>query len=241
MIDVHSHIIPGVDDGSKTMEHTMVLAYKAYSQGIKTIFATPHSEAFLDNPKNVLDGYHAMKAFLSKFLKDLDIYLGCEILCSEEKMGVILAALDAEQIPSMNETRCVLVEFPSWISKGEIKECVSVLWEKNWIPIIAHVERYKNITGDLNFVADLRKLGCLIQINIYHLEESGDSMIQEWTQNLVLNEFVDFLGTDMHELDLRPPSVEQGLSWLEENCSESYFDSITRSNAVEKLLLHKMK
>ena len=241
MIDVHSHIVPGVDDGSKSMDHTTVLAYKAYSQGIKTIFATPHSDAFLDNPKNVLDGYHVMKAFLSKFLKDLDIYLGCEILCSEEKMGVVLAALDAGQIPSMNDTRYILVEFPAWISKGEIKECVTALWEKNWIPIIAHLERYKNLIGDLDFVAALRDLGCLIQINIYHLEEFGDSIVREWTQNLVLNEYVDFLGTDMHEIDFRPPSVKQGLAWLRENCSEQYFEFLTQSNAAEKLLLGNTK
>jgi len=80
-----------------------------------------------------------------------------------------------------------------------------------------------------------------IDPNIYHLEESGDSIVREWTQNLVLNEYVDFLGTDMHELDFRPPSVEQGLAWLRENCSEQYFEFLTQSNAAEKLLLGNTK
>ncbi len=241
MIDIHSHIIPRVDDGSKSMDHTMILVYKAYRQGVNTIFATPHSEAFFKNAEIVLCEYHKMRTLLRRFIQDVDIYLGCEVLCSKENMGEILNALAAGKIPTMNQTKYVLIEFNSWTSAEEIELCVSLLQQANWIPMIAHIERYKNIVGDLSFVEKIKRKGCLIQINIYNLEEYADRMIRDWISMLVFNKLVDFLGTDMHEFDFRPPSVEQGLSWLKENCSESYFDSITRNNAVEKLLLHKVK
>lgn len=235
MIDIHSHIIPGVDDGAESLEITVSLVDRAREQGATTFFATSHSYAFLESGKNANARYEKMKTVLQNLFPDVQIYLGCEILCTRENMETIIQKLNGGILPAMNNTRYVLTEFYGEASLDTIRFCASALLTEKWIPIIAHTERYSALRNRSDEVDCLRKLGCQIQLNVYALE--SDNPNRDWARQLVLEKKVDYLGTDMHGYWVRVPSITQGMDWLEENCDREYLDAVAWKNARDRLIM----
>lgn len=236
MIDIHAHIIPAVDDGSTSMESTIGMLCDAVGQGADTFFATPHSEAFLTLGKEVERRFDNMKLRLGRLFSTVEVYLGCEVLCNTENMEEVTEALRTGRIPTMNRTEYVLVEFSKETDWETVRFCVTKLRQQNLIPIIAHLERYDALQNRMDAVNWLREQGCGIQLNVYSLESTRPEAGRDWARRLILEEKVDFLGTDMHGIGVRMPSISQGMLWLEENCEDAYLDAIVWENAREKLL-----
>lgn len=236
MIDIHSHIIPNVDDGAESLESAMMLVGSAVDQGATAIFATPHSEAFGQHENDVLQKYARLKALARRWFPGVRIYLGCELLCAKENMETVAQQLLRGELPTMNGTDYVLTEFAKETDWDTIEFCVSALRRLNRIPIIAHAERYQALAGSVEAICRLREMGCLIQLNVYSLESVQPEIHRDWARQLILARQVDFLGTDMHGYYVRMPSITQGMLWLRENCEPEYLDAITRKNAEEKLL-----
>lgn len=237
MIDIHSHIVPGVDDGSQSFNDTISLVSSAEEQGANVIFATPHSSAFLEDSKGVFDTYHRMKTKLGHFFKDVRFYFGAEVLCNQQNMACVLEALASGQIPTMNGTPYVLTEFDHWVEADTVQYCLSALLQAGWIPIVAHVERYDYLTNHMDFIRQLRDQGCLMQLNVYSLESYQENVKRrDWARDLILQEVIDFLGTDMHNSMVRPASITQGMIWLSEHCEALYLDAITWKNANDQLI-----
>lgn len=151
------------------------------------------------------------------------------------QMDHILKALQEGTFPTMNGTPYVLIEFSQWVMPENTIPCIQELTKAGWKPIIAHIERYEHLQNMLELVDQFREMGCLTQLNAYSLVEEMDENIQEWARSLVLNQKIDFLGTDMHRTYYRPPSVETGLKWLYENCEKNYTDAVSFGNAQQLL------
>ena len=236
MNDIHMHVIPGVDDGSWNQEMSMMMVYMAYKQGIRKIIATPHSFAFDEDRDLVKENYLSLGDEIQKFYPEMKVYLGCEIYCGKYDMKQILKFLKEGVYPSLNGTKYVLVEFHSLTEIEEIVFCTLQLLENGWIPVIAHVERYKNLS--LENIARLKASGCMLQINAYSVDDETDWNIKVKARDLMAQKLVDFLGTDAHRTIHRPPSAEQGLKYLYHHFEKEYVDDITYRNA-EKYLLAK--
>lgn len=88
MIDIHTHILPAVDDGSESIEMTLSLLLRAYDQGIRTFFATPHSRAFYPDPTSTLDAFRNLKMAVKQYFPDVSLYLGCEVKCELPKWTI---------------------------------------------------------------------------------------------------------------------------------------------------------
>ena len=239
MIDIHAHIIPNVDDGSNSVTCTRSQVYSEKGDGVTAVFATPHSEDFLRDPQRARTKFQNMKDALGAYM---DFYLGCEVLCTREAMPGILEALDDGTLPTMNGTRYVLTEFSPHDTLENTKYCLNSLWADGWIPIIAHAERYPFLDPERD-VSALTEKGFLIQVNVYALEEYVDPRdlpVRERARALVKNRQVSFLGTDTHTMYFRPPSIEQGMLWLRENCEQRYLDAICQDNAKRLLLSRRV-
>lgn len=235
MNDIHMHLIPGVDDGSWNQEMSMMMVYMAYKQGIRKIIATPHSFAFEDDRDLVKKNYLSLRDEIQKFYPEMNIYLGCEICCGKYNMKQILNFLKKGVYPSLNGTKYVLTEFHPLIEIEEVVFCALQLLENGWIPVIAHVERYKNLS--LENIERLKGLGCMLQINAYSVDDEEDWNIKKKARDLVGKRLVDFLGTDAHRTIHRPPSAEQGLKYLYYHFDREYIDDIAYRNAEKYLLL----
>ena len=236
MIDIHMHLIPGVDDGAENMEMSLVMMARAMEQGISQIIATPHSEVFRYSKEGGKIIFKRLIDAAAKACPQMKLYLGCEVYCETGMMDEVLEALDSGRYPTMNGTKYVLMEFSQWVYPENTVPCVVALTAEGYTPIIAHMERYKHLRDNMDLLNQFRERGALIQLNAYSLFDEMDDSIKNWARRLVQERKVDFLGTDAHRTYHRPPSAEWGLNWLYENVEQEYADAIAWSNAQGKLL-----
>ena len=235
MIDIHMHLIPGVDDGAENMEMSLVMMARAMEQGISQIIATPHSEVFRYSKEGGKIIFKRLVDTAAKVCPEVKLYLGCEIYCETGIMDEVVEALDSGRYPTMNGTKYVLMEFSQWVYQENTIPCVEALVKAGYIPIIAHMERYKYLRGNMDLVDQFRDMGALIQVNAYSLYDEMDDSIKNWARRLVQERKVDFLGTDAHRTYHRPPSAAMGLDWLYENVEQEYADAIAWGNAQRLL------
>ena len=236
MIDIHMHLIPGVDDGAEDMEMALVMMIRAKQQGISQIIATPHSEVFRYSKEGGKIIFKRLVDAAAKVCPDMKLYLGCEVYCETGIMAEVLEALDSGRYPTMNGTKHVLMEFSQWVYPENTFPCVEALVKAGYKPIIAHMERYKFLRDNMELVNCFRDMGARIQLNTYSLFDEMDDSIKNWARLLVQERKVDFLGTDAHRTYHRPPSAEMGLNWLYENVEQEYADAIAWGNAQTVLL-----
>ena len=238
MIDIHMHLIPGVDDGAENMEMALIMMNQAKEQGITRIIATPHSEVFRYSREGGKIIFKRLADLAAKLCPEVKLYLGCEVYCETTIMDQVMEALGSGRYPTMNGTQYVLMEFSQWVSPENTVPCVEVLIKAGYTPIVAHMERYIYLRDNMQLVDQFRNMGALVQLNAYSLFDEMDDTIKYWARALVKERKVDFLGTDAHRTYHRPPSAQRGLNWLYENTDWEYADAIAFGNA--QLLLTRM-
>lgn len=235
MTDIHMHLLPGMDDGAEDLQMALDMVLRAREQGIRTIFATSHSFAFDGASSEPVEVFHWFRKQAQRYFPDMGLYLGCEVYCEAGIMDDVLEALAAGRYPTMNGTEYVLMEFSMWVSPENALLCAEAMAGAGWKPIVAHMERYSFLRGDMELVNRLRDLGCLVQINAYSLFDEQEESIKGWARQLAREQKADFLGTDAHRTYHRPPSAELGLGWLYENCPKEYADRLAFENAARLL------
>ncbi len=163
MIDIHSHIIFGVDDGAKTIEQTRALLLESYNQGIRVIIASPHrrKNMFETNKEIIFKNFKIVKEMASKIAPDFYVYLGAEIYYTLD----VLKKLETGEYWPIKNTKYILIEFSTYITYNELYRAVSRILSIGFFPIIAHIERYDCLAGEPDKVRELINLGALTQVN----------------------------------------------------------------------------
>lgn len=162
-MDMHTHILPGIDDGSQSIEQTAEMLRQAYDEGIRLIVGTPHfgirnPGITLSEAKNALAETQKLADEITPGIK---LILGCELFYTDG----IVDALGRHEAPTMGGTSYALVEFRTSDSRERIDQCINEMLWKGYRPIIAHLERYKCLEGDIEAVRDLVDRGVAVQIN----------------------------------------------------------------------------
>lgn len=208
IIDVHAHILPGVDDGARTMEESVELIKMAVSQGVIGIIATPHYSRHhsVSTLKEVLA---ELQEKAGQEYPGFQIYLGQETIYHEE----LSARLRNGQALVMAGSRYVLVEFSTGISYRGIYQGIRTLTGAGYWPILAHMERY----GCLREAEtrELYSLGCRMQMNYESLQGNWLNRDVRWCRKQVLEGKIQFLGSDMHRVDHRAPNIAGAQKWLD--------------------------
>lgn len=236
VIDIHAHLIPGIDDGSLDMEMTMDMIRCEYRQGVRGILCTPHGEG-LRFGERLEKGWKEIRRRCKELYPDLKLGLGCELYLfpGDAKEGI--EGLDWGKYISLNGTRYVLIEFSqNGLPFETIKESVLELKAAGWIPVIAHAERYYKSYKGITDVRWLKEQGCRIQINAYSLAGESKKSTRDLARQMVKEKLVDFLGTDAHKMYHRPPKVANGIKALMEISDTEYATKIAYQNA-ENLLM----
>lgn len=210
MIDIHMHLIPGVDDGAENMEMALAMMIRAKQQEISRIIATPHSEVFRYSKEGGNIIFRRLLNTAAKVCPDMKLYLGCEVYCEAGIMDQVLEDVTTGRYPTMNGSRYVLMEFSMYAEPEGALTCVEAMVNGGYTPIIAHMERYRNLCDNMELVDRFRELGALIQINVYSLFDEDKDSIKNWARRLVQERKVDFLGTDAHRTYHRPPQRGTG-------------------------------
>ena len=209
MVDFHSHFLPHIDDGSKSVSESVQMLEKSYNDGVKTIVATPHFNGEIENPESFLKRRDKAFKSLEPFLEDNfpKIYFGAEI----QYFDGIANSEDILKLKIQN-TSLMLIEMPEakWTQKM-INDLILLRHEKSVIPIIAHIERccfYQDVkTFDL-----LIKNGVLMQAN-------ANFFLKFFTErkafHLLRDGYIQLLGSDCHNMADRPPNLRNAIDKIE--------------------------
>jgi protein-tyrosine phosphatase len=231
MIDIHSHILPSVDDGAEDIEESIAMARIYLKNEIKKVIATPHYiEGYENSTKeNNLLALEKLKEALDKEGLDLKIYLGNEIYISMD----IASLLKEGKVSTLNDSRYVLVELPMIDMPMYTESVIYELLLKGYIPIIAHPERNSSIMADPNILYELISKGALAQLNLPSLEGKYGEEIKATAEILLKHNMIHFVGTDAHSKDRRAPNVKNSLDLLLELVGETAFIEITYLNPLK--------
>ena len=229
MIDIHMHLIPDVDDGSDSLEMSKEMLLSAIEQGIEAVIATPHNYAFEEYTEYTRIQYRRLQKLIREENLPIRVYLGSEVLYDIEELDALLKNLASGRIPSLNDTQYVLVEVYREISPDILRDLKQLI-EHNWIPIIAHIEKVRDLS--IEQIRELKAAGCLLQINAFSIAEDTNERVKEKAKALLDNRLVDFIGSDAHRIDHRPPAVAKGIQYLYEHYEESYVDDYVIPSAV---------
>lgn len=216
-IDIHSHILPGVDDGSSNMEQSISMLHMAAKEHISTIIATPHYNVAGDNPS--VDSLRELAGQLQeqahKINKSFQILLGNEIYYGEAYYDeAIIEALQSENALTLAGSRYVLVEFSYTSSIKFMRHAINNLVYHGYIPILAHVERYYNIHRDPKAIEELVKTGCYMQMNCDSLMGDLFSFKAAYNRRLLNNDLIHFIASDCHSDNRRAPFMQRTVSHL---------------------------
>lgn len=228
MIDFHSHILPNVDDGAKSVEETFNLIKEARKVGFDGIISTSH---YIENYYEVgveersIWIYGILNA-LKKENINVEIFLGNEAYFSENLNDLI----NKKRITTINRSRYLLMEFSMNVMPMNIYDVIYDLIENGYIPILAHPERYSFVHKNPNLIVDLIDAGVLMQCNYGSIIGQYGDKAKIIVRKLLENDMVHFLGTDVHRQNsiyLRIPEI---LKVLEEIVDSDRLNEITNIN-----------
>lgn len=233
LFDLHSHILPGLDDGAKDLEETKKLIDMAYEQGIRHIIATPHyikGENYYTK-EQLLKSFEQVQKMAETIHPDLKLYLGHEIFYSIS----VIEDLKAGEIQTLNGSRYVLVEFSNYISYREMQQAMRNIILARYNPIIAHMERYECLFRQRERVRELRKMGVYFQMNVGSIIGGFfDSRVRE-CRKLILEGDIQLLGTDMHSSKHRPPRMAEAMEWINKKVPNELRKKLLYENPIKIL------
>lgn len=228
--DIHSHILPGVDDGSKDMEDTSRMLLIAYEEGIRVVVATPHFIAGKKNTpvNNLLEINKQVNSLAAEIANDFQVILGNEL----QYNIYLMDALKNGEALTIDNTRYILVEFQGNVSFGELWNGLNNCIFAGYIPILAHVERYRSLIEKPDLVGKLIKLGVYIQLNVSCITGNLFDKTKKFSHKLLKKDWVHFLGTDAHGPDSRAPHIKEAAEYIRRRYGEKTLKQLLWENPL---------
>ena len=233
--DMHSHILPGLDDGARDMQETLAALREARAQGFNRIIVTPHfhPERYVVYGIRIMETLDKVRAACRKEGISIQLLPGQECYY----YSGLVEELERGRALTMCGTRYVLVEFDPMVPWSAIRLGVRDLVENGYRPILAHFERYECLSH-IERLKELRSQGVLLQMNYDTLRKTSILHRSPW-RGLVQKGYVDLLGSDCHGTHFRPFRVQPVNEWLDKSVDERIADRMRRQNIA--LLLENLK
>lgn len=231
VVDFHSHILPGVDDGSASVEESISLLQMEKQQGIDLVVATPHFYAQHDTPENFLRrrarAEEALREEMSRYPDLPEIKIGAEVYFYRG-----ISDSDAITELTIDSKRCILIEMPvsPW-TDSMYRELEGLYVKRGLTPIIAHVDRYLGRFRTFGIPKRLSELPVLVQANAeFFLNQSSSAM----AMRMLKRDQIHLLGTDCHNLSSRKPNLGEAVELINRRLGAGMIEQI---NAYERDVL----
>lgn len=220
IIDIHSHILPYLDDGAADMEETIAMLKLAYEQGIRKMVATPHyhlgrHESSITKVKQSLE---QVRIQMKRQGVTMELVMGNEIYYHPEAIEDVSLG----KVSTLGDSSCVLVEFSPGSSLSYIRQALDFIIREGYTPVIAHTERYLELTKNLDDVANLIDMGCYVQMNAGSIAGNAGMKTKSFCKKLLKNELVHFVATDCHGLRSRTPEIQQSAEYIRKKFGDDY-------------------
>lgn len=229
IVDIHTHILPGIDDGAKDWDVCMKMIERSWNAGVHSIIATPH---FLPwegehDPLRICRLCEEVQERARKELGiDIKISPGNEIYYHQD----MIQNIKNGKALTLAGSRYVLVEFPLDITYQEMFRGIREILDAHYIPIIAHVERYLCLRKP-GRIEELTSLGAKMQMNLEAFQGSFLDETSRWSKKCLQRQEIHFLASDMHNLERRPPISENQLEWAVRKLDRGYLKEIAADNS----------
>lgn len=223
MIDIHNHIIYGVDDGSRSIEESLEMINLYRKAGFSKIIATSHYDKsrYITYPDDIIKKADILNSRLEKEGIDFRIYPGQEIQIEIDT----LEKINNGDVLSLNNSRYVLCELSFASKPNFLKDLIYQMQLEGYVPIIAHAERYPYVSEDINWLLDFIKMGALIQVNYSSIKSHHDTMKELLERNMV-----HIIATDAHKSKWRSPYIVECKDEIIDIIGEDKFEKLSNIN-----------
>jgi len=231
MIDIHNHSLFGVDDGPRTIEESVALLEEAHRQGIDTVILTPHyrKDVFEFSLGRIRINYRRLCNATEHL--GIKLYLGCEYQVDSQ----VVAHLRSGRCISLDEGPYVLTEYDYETEYRYLIAQTKNLISSGYIPIIAHVERYKCLIEEPDLCGELQNAGALIQVNADDILGLGGRRTKSFCKKLLKCELVDIIASDTHNLTNRANHMQDCYHYVAKKYGQEYATDLVERNAREIL------
>jgi len=220
MIDIHSHILPGIDDGAQTIKDSIEMAKAAVNEGITTIIATPHhkNNQFTNLKSSILTKVNDLNTVLKQENIPLTVLPGQEVRI----YGEVLEDYYKEEILTLNHTKYLFIEFPSSSVPRYAERLLYELQTEGIIPIIVHPERNKELQEKPDLLYQFVKNGALTQVTASSVAGYFGKNVKKFSEQLIEHNLTHFVASDAHNVNNRGFKMVESLDIIEENFGVDY-------------------
>ncbi len=235
IVDMHCHVLYGVDDGASDLEESLKMLRLAEEQGITHVVCTPHykNHRRMISEEGLRKNFEDLKREAESSGIQVKLYLGNEIFYFQE----LEKALDEKKVIPMNESKYLLVEFYPQESYQTIRNAMYEISSLGMKPILAHAERYDCLVKQPSRIFDLRNAGVKIQINASAVTGDFGFSAKYFVRSLLKKQMVDYISTDAHTSGERAPDIKKCVEYLNKKYEHSYVENILAGNAARDFLL----
>lgn len=227
--DIHTHIMPGVDDGAANLQDACRMVQTAWQDGTRTLFLTPHWRGISENktPARLQENFAAFCQTVAESFPDMQLFLGNEVHYGAEISEKLLAG---ETLP-LNGSRYVLLEFWVGALRSQILTGISEIIGCGFTPIIAHAERYRIFQTDATLVDEVLEMGALIQMNANSVMGGYGFKMKRLCHRLLKAQKVHFIASDAHNTETRTPRLRACFLRICKKYGQSYAVRVFYENA----------
>lgn len=232
MIDIHCHLLYGVDDGAKDIEESIAMLKGAKKQGIDQIILTPHYRhgMFPYDAKTIVANYKAL--YIEATQIGIKLHLGTEFHVNSK----IIEYLNKKRCLPLGNSKYVLTEYEYETEYSYIYNMSRELLSNGYIPVIAHVERYACMQEDIDNAEELRELGALIQVNADAILGNDGRAAKKYCKEMLKAEYIDIVASDSHGIKNRANHMEKCYKYISKKFGEDYAELLMQHNP-EKIVL----
>lgn len=232
MIDIHSHILFGLDDGAENMAETKEMLYYASREGIQAIVATPHYVRGKENSSDVQKNYDEIMQWIEQVRLPVTLYLGNEALLSDD----LVEDLKEGKCKTLASSQCILVELHNLMPVLIVKRLIFQLTLKGYKPVIAHCDRLIKDKGHKELLLEIVKMGALLQVNASCFTDAGFKAERRVILKLIKKGIISFVASDSHDAKSRKPELKVAYELIRRKFGLKVADDLFLNN--QKALLN---
>lgn len=234
MVDIHSHILNNIDDGSKSITESINMLKGLYENGVTDVILTPHyvMDSFYQNSIETKEKlFNKLKEEIKKNNIPINIYLGNEIYIDKD----IKDKINKEAL-SLNNSNYILLEFPMNGIYNNSYGIISGLIERGYKVILAHPERYLTVKEDIKVLDEYKEMGVLFQSNIGSYFGDYGKTAKKTFKKLLKMKYISFIGTDSHSQNYNFKNIEKFRKKLSKVVDKNYLNDILEGNAKRNFI-----